>query len=421
MAEYSDPYEAWKQGGRKGPAPGSTDFPAAPTNAPAAPAPTPSGVTGRGGAPAPAPAPSGGGSNPAATAYFNSLTPAQQQAARATGAAPGGVNFDQWFKNAVNAGAVRGGSAQGPSATQSQSTGDNPLLPEGASGYNAADPTAFRKIDPKILQGMTPEQRAVWSMENIDDLSAHGDADRAKAQWMEWQKSYDPNCPPSDPYQAEDGSGCVEKPDNSNKGYQAAAAAGGGGGGQGGGAAAPAGGGGAGAGAGSDLSNQLESVIKNALSGESSRYNDKAMQGLLAAIKQRIETSKGHQLRQAEGEAAARGMSRSGRTGTNLAAIRRGAEAGFTSEYAGVLKAKIDADRQDKLDAIDRAQKHLDSLRDELYRRDMSAIQRQQFQANLDLAYANLANQKAQFASSQQYGKDMLAAQYGYANTFGGL
>ena len=175
-----------------------------------------------------------------------------------------------------------------------------------------------------------------------------------------------------------------------------------------------------GAGSTDAFSSQIQSVLSGMLSGQDSRYNPQAVQGLLAAIKQRIESSKGTQVRQAQEEAAGRGMSRSGRTGTNLGAIRRGAESQFTSEYSGVLKSKIDADYQDKLAAIDRSQKYLDSMRDELYRRDMSAIQRQQFQANLDLAYANIAYQREALAKSQQYGKDMLAAQYGYGATFGG-
>jgi hypothetical protein len=172
---------------------------------------------------------------------------------------------------------------------------------------------------------------------------------------------------------------------------------------------------------GGDLASMMDANLKKALAGDTSRYSPEAMQGLLAQIKQRVESSKATQLRQASSEAAGRGMSRSGRTGTNLAAIRRGAEAEFTGQYGDTLRAKIDADRQDKLDALDRSQKYLDSMRDELYRRDMSAIQRQQFKANLDLAYANLQNQRDSLASSQQYGKDMLGAQFGYQATFGGV
>lgn len=197
-------------------------------------------------------------------------------------------------------------------------------------------------------------------------------------------------------------------------------AGGGGGGGGAGGGGGDAGPGPSGGGDSSGLGAMMEANLKKMLAGDTSRYNPEAMQGLLAAIKQRIESSKSTQVRQAQEEAAGRGMARSGRTGSNLAAIRRGAESEFTGQYANVLRAKIDADRQDKLDALDRSQKYLDSLRDELYRRDMSAIQRQQFKANLDLAYANLAQQRNALASSQQHQRDMLGAQYGYQAVFGG-
>jgi hypothetical protein len=153
----------------------------------------------------------------------------------------------------------------------------------------------------------------------------------------------------------------------------------------------------------------METNLKSMLAGGSSRYSPEAMQGLLAQIKQRIESSKSTQVRQAQEEAAGRGMSRSSHTGASIAGIRRGAEAQFTQEYGNTLRAKIDADRQDKLDAIDRSQKYLDSMRDELYRRDMSAVQRQQFKANLDLAYANIKNQR-----------QMLTAQAGYNQLAGG-
>jgi hypothetical protein len=70
---------------------------------------------------------------------------------------------------------------------------------------------------------------------------------------------------------------------------------------------------------------------------------------------------------------------------------------------AGLQKGKLDSDRQDLEGALDRSQKYLDSLRDNQYRYHMSAQQRQQFSANLALAYANL---QSQF--------DLLKAQAGY-------
>lgn len=259
----------------------------------------------------------------------------------------------------------------------------------------------------------------------------HGSEDYARfsnAQVLAWQGKYIPGSNPPKFYN--DFGDVVDKPTESGPRSQAAgyatgeksagrAAGGGGAGGGGGGAAGAVGPGGGGDTTG--LASMMETNLKNALAGGSSRYSPEAMQGLLAQIKQRIESSKSTQLRQAGEEAAGRGMSRSGRTGTNLAAIRRGAEAEFTGQYGNTLRAKIDADRQDKNDALDRGQKYLDSMRDELYRRDMSAIQRQQFKANLDLAYANIANQRQALASSQQHSRDMLGAQYGYQATFGGL
>jgi hypothetical protein len=196
---------------------------------------------------------------------------------------------------------------------------------------------------------------------------------------------------------------------------------GGGGGAGGGGGSAGAPGTQAGGGAGGDLASMMEQVLKTSLSGEGSRYNPKAMQGLLAAIKQNVESQRKTQVRQAGESAAARGMSRSGYAGVNEAKINAAAGQSFTGAYSDVLKAKIDADYQDKMGALDRSQKYLDSLRDEMYRRDMSAIQQQQFKANLDLAYANIRAQRDALNSSQQHAKDMLGAQYGYSATFGGL
>jgi hypothetical protein len=93
------------------------------------------------------------------------------------------------------------------------------------------------RTDPNMasaLQNMSPEQRARWSMEHLDRLD-YRTPESSWQQWMAWQDSYDPSCPPSAPYKAEDGSGCVEKPDNSNAGYQGGQGGSGGGGGRGGG------------------------------------------------------------------------------------------------------------------------------------------------------------------------------------------
>lgn len=293
--------------------------------------------------------------------------------------------------------------------------------------------------------GQTIEDK--FAAQRAGGTDKYRDPAYSQAQWGAWEEeernrvragtsaNQQGNCPPDKPFTSRPGpsgeTSCTEKPDDCPPGTtmhgsgcvrreDLPAWAGGGGGGGGAGGGGDAGPGPSGGGDPSGLSGMMETNLKKMLAGGDSRYSPQAMQGLLAQIKQRIESSKSTQLRQAQEEAAGRGMSRSGRTGTNLAAIRRGAESEFTDQYANVLKAKIDADRQDKLDALDRSQKYLDSMRDELYRRDMSAIQRQQFKANLDLAYANIANQRSMLSQSQQHARDMLGAQYGYSAVFGG-
>lgn len=452
-------YEDWQRANRAAGGGGESAevrahyFPPAPTAAPAAPAPAPrpsGGVTGRGGAPAPqptGPAPAPAPSAPDMSGFQGADGYIRwAQANRAAGGTGDRAAFDQQM------GAWQGGGAGGGSG------------PAGAGPRGTAQP-----LNTQLGNGNTIEQQFAAQRANVD----YRDPSYSQAQWGAWEEEerkrvesgqsanqtpnkYNPDgkgCPPDKPFTSRpgpdggvecaakpddcpDGSGlhgskCVgndwlnanlggDRPSEAEMGASWSKGGGGGGGAAGGGAAAGAAGGGGSTAGGGDFAQMLETKLKGLMGDSGSRYNDKAMQGLLAQIKQRIESSKGTQVRQAQEEAAARGMSRSGRTGTNLAAIRRGAESQFTQEYGTALRAKIDADRQDKLDAIDRSQKYLDSLRDELYRRDMSAIQRQQFQANLDLAYANIAEQRRALASQQQYGKDMLAAQVGYGSVFGG-
>jgi len=388
--EYSDPYEARKQKAPTRPS-AAAPVPAAPTNFPPPPTPT-GGYTGRGAAPAPAPAAPAPASAPAPTygggAANKALANAGGPGKVGLPANPNQAQIDAWFNEAVNAG---GYTETGANTSETA---------YGLSGFSAAgapDSTGMRAY---AKQNGMSEDFDRWS----------------ESQLKKWESAKDSSCPPNTPYRSYTDNTCVEKPIDSNTQQAGGGSGGAGGGGGAAGGPQPSGGGDP-----SGLSGQMEGALKGMLAGGTSRYSPEAMQGLLAQIKQRIESSKSTQLRQAESEAAGRGMSRSGRTGTNLGAIRRGAEAEFTGQYGNTLRAKIDADRQDKNDALDRAQRYLDSMRDEFYRRDMSAIQRQQFKANLDLAYANITAQRNNMRESFQQQKDMLGANYGYQATFGGV
>jgi hypothetical protein len=202
------------------------------------------------------------------------------------------------------------------------------------------------------------------------------------------------------------------------------AGGGGGGGGRGGGRGAGGGGGGgaaAGVGGGSGLEGQIEGVLSGLLSGQNSRYTPEVMQGILAKIKQQMEGSKARQRAEASSEAAGRGMSRAGATGARLDEISRGAESAFTGEYADLLQSKVDADYDDQMGGLDRAMKYVDSLKLELYRQDMTALQRQQLRAQIKLAEMNISAQRENLQATFGHNREMLGAQAGYDMLRGGV
>lgn len=203
MAGYSgDPYEEWKQQGRPD---GSFEAWMANQANPGGAAPPQQNV-----AQPPPPATGAPPSSGAGGKTWN-WTPdpgAAQKAWRSAGSpATGDVNA--WFKNAVEAGAyLQNGESSSDTAYNK-------------SGYSqgGADITGMR----------------AWAKQHgmSEDFDRWDDG-----QLMAWEKQKDPNCPPNTPYQAYDGSGCIEKPIDSNN-PQAQGGEGGGQGGPGGGPVAP--------------------------------------------------------------------------------------------------------------------------------------------------------------------------------------
>lgn len=158
----------------------------------------------------------------------------------------------------------------------------------------------------------------------------------------------------------------------------------------------------------------LQSIIKGTLDG-GSRYTPEAMQALEGANTRQFSNEVVRGQAGVRQEAARRGMQRAGSTQARLDAVRAGAESQRGQRTVGIQTQKLNADFQDKITAIDRAQNYLNSLRDNEYRYTLMSEQRSQFDANLSLAYAQLAQQRSNLQMQMQSQWDMMKAQQGFS------
>lgn len=158
----------------------------------------------------------------------------------------------------------------------------------------------------------------------------------------------------------------------------------------------------------------LQDILKGTLAG-GSRYTPEVMQALEGANTRQFSNEVIRGQAGVRQEAARRGMQRAGSTQARLDAVRAGAESQRGQRTVGVMTQKLNADFTDKMSAIDRAQNYLNSLRDNEYRYSLMSEQRSQFDANLALAYANLAQQRSNLQMQMQSQWDMMKAQQGFA------
>jgi hypothetical protein len=193
-----------------------------------------------------------------ARAYFSSFPPDQQQRILASW---GGANLmEEWYQNALSAGAVPPQFRPGAGPTGGSGGG---TTPGGAPQWNHRYAEQMQKsYDALIARGVDPAkaERAIrhalgglphdysqnmeWDQGNI---AGWGGADYAVNQYLAWQDFYDPNCPADKPYRPDPNhmkelgvggdasSYCVEKPHDVPEELASLPAAGGGGNGPGGG------------------------------------------------------------------------------------------------------------------------------------------------------------------------------------------
>lgn len=173
-------------------------------------------------------------------------------------------------------------------------------------------------------------------------------------------------------------------------------------------------------GASTDFDALLRKYIEDNLKAPS-RYTPQALQALYGQITSQSAGAIRRGTAAVQQNAAQRGMQRAGSTGAAIQDVRNSAEQQRGAAVVGVQLDKIKADHDDKMGALDRAQKYLDSLRDNEYRYTLMGEQRRQFDANLALAYANLAQQRSMLQMQLQSQWDMLSAQQGFLLATGGV
>ena len=327
---FSDPYEAWKQGGRKGPAPGSQPAPA-PAQPPAATTP-----------PAPAPPAPAGPRQPtqAMPAPLSNGVNLEERFATQRD----NVNYRDPSYSGAQWGAWEEKERQSAEAGQSAQTNVNKYNPDG--------------------KGCPP---------NMPFTSRPGPNGQTEC-------AYKPDdCP--------DGSHVVGTPGRCvpNDG-----AGGAGGGGVGGGGGAAGGAGAPGAGGMDDMQAWWASQIK----GQGTRYSPEAMAALEADQFSRARAQEKNQLRDARQDMAVRGTSRSANQNAAVRQIGVGTGQQIMATRADIQRKKIDADYQDKQAAINNAMNYVNSMRDWLLRNEGNAIQREQIGAQIRLAMANIQAQK---------------------------
>ena len=235
------------------------------------------------------------------------------------------------------------------------------------------------------------------------------------------------DCPPGTGYEP-GGGGCKPCPpgtSQSEAGRCLPGLNGGGGGGAGGGGGMGGGGGAApaspfGPGAQVTSFNDMLGKYITDLLGSPSRFTPEVMQSLYGNVAAQSSGAIQRNEDAVRAEAAGRGASRFGQTAAALRDVRNVAEGQRGAAMVGIQLQKINTDYQDKMGAIDRGQKYLDSLRDSEYRYTLLGEQRRQFDANLALAYANLAQNRSLLEMQLQSQWDMLKAQAGYNLLYNG-
>lgn len=152
---------------------------------------------------------------------------------------------------------------------------------------------------------------------------------------------------------------------------------------------------------------QVEGKLSDLLN-QGSRFTPEIMQQLAAGSKETAEIQARRDAEAVQQQAAASGMLGTGFAQSEIAGARRAANDRLAQDVRAQKLEKVKVDFEDKLAGLDRAQKYLDSLRAATSQFNATAADRERNEAAIRLGYAQLAQQKSQFASQLESNKELL-------------
>lgn len=141
------------------------------------------------------------------------------------------------------------------------------------------------------------------------------------------------------------------------------------------------------------------------------RFTPEVMAQLLGSIKSQGEATARGQAEESNADLASRGLARSGIAARQNQSIRAGVGSQVLQARAGLEKAKIDADYQDKSEAINEGLNYLGQLRQQVTSMYATDAQRQAAMAQIALAERQMQQQLLIFR--EQYAQQLQSAQLG--------
>lgn len=271
--------------------------------------------------------------------------------------------------------------------------GESGRIEGGAAGFNSRsnDPTGIRKY--------ASSHRMSEDMDRFDD-----------ATLKSWLTYFKPDRAPDPRRPFLVGGEWVEKPIDSKTfgaGSGVHGRRGGGSGGSGGGRGGRGGGAGGGVPDASGMAGASDTIwnaIKARLEG-GTRFTPEVMDTLLSNIKSGAERAAAAEAKNTEASFARRGLSRSTLAGTAQQQIRAGLQGDVLQSQAELAKAKINADFQDKTQAISDGMAWLNSLRSYVASMNATRAQKEAAMANIQLGYKQLAHQTKMMR--EKYAQDL--------------